>query len=55
MDGPVRNRLRKYAWPIPGPSKSLIIAETVPTFSWTILLEIVCGSMHGPFQDHQNL
>jgi len=55
MDDPVRNRLRKYEWPTPGPSKSLIIAETVLTLSWTILLEIVCESMHGPFQDHQHL
>ena len=30
MDDPVGNRLRKYAWPIQGPSKSLIIGETVP-------------------------
>jgi len=55
MDDPVRNRLPKYAWPIPGPSTSLITAEAVLTFSWTILLEIVCESMHGPFQDHHNL
>jgi len=36
------NRLQKYAWPIPGPSTYMNIAETVLTLSWTMLFEIVC-------------
>jgi len=36
------NRLQKYAWPTPGPSTYMNIAETVLTLSWTMLFEIVC-------------
>ena len=29
MDDTIWNRLQKYAWPTPGSSESMIIAETV--------------------------
>jgi hypothetical protein len=51
MDDTIRNRLQKYAWPTPGPSGSMIIAQTMLTLSWTMLFEIVCRSTRGPVQD----
>ena len=39
----------------PGPSKFVIIAETVLTWSWTMLFETVCKCKHNPLQDHRNL
>ena len=51
----ILNCLQKYAWATPEPSKSMIVAEAVLEFSWTILSEIVCSSTHDPLQGHQNL
>jgi hypothetical protein len=45
MDDAILNRLQKYAWFAPGRSKSMIIAETVLTLTWTMLFEIVCKRM----------
>ena len=42
MDDAIWNRLQKYARFAPGRSKSVIIAETVLTLTWTMLFEIVC-------------
>ena len=42
MDDAIWNRLQKYAWFAPGRSKSMIIADTVLTLSWTMLFEIDC-------------
>jgi hypothetical protein len=50
MDEAIENRLQAYAWPTPGPSKSITIAETVLTLSWAMLFEIVCKRMHHPLQ-----
>ena len=36
MGDAIQNRLRAYASPTPGPWKSMIIAEMVPTLSWTM-------------------
>ena len=33
----------------------MIVAQTVLTFSWTILLELVCRSTHDPLQDQYKL
>ena len=55
MDDTIWNRLQQYAWPTPGPSESMTIAETVLSLSWTMLFEIVCKCTHYPPQDHQNL
>jgi hypothetical protein len=55
MDGTIWNRLQKYAWPTPRPSKSMIIVKTVLTLSLTMLSEIVRKSTQGPLQDDQNL
>ena len=41
--------------PTPGPSKSLISAETVLTFSWNKLSGLICNNMLDPLQDHRNL
>ena len=52
MDDTIWNRLQKYAWPTPGPSESMIIAETVLTLSWTLLFGIVCKCTYYSLQDH---
>ena len=36
MDDAIGIRLQTYAWPTPGPSKSMIVAETVLTLSWAM-------------------
>ena len=55
MDAAIWNRLQKYVWPTPEPSKSMTMAEAMLELSWTTLFEIVCKSTHDPFQDHRNL
>ena len=49
------NPLQSYEWPTLAASKSMGVAETVLTLSWTMLFKIVCKCTHYPFQDHQNL
>jgi hypothetical protein len=51
MDDAIWNRLQlaKYAWPTLGLSKSMTIAETVLTLSWTMQIENVCKRTHDPF------
>jgi hypothetical protein len=48
LEDAITNRLRTYAWPTPGPSKSVIIAEMVLTLSWAMLFEVVCKRTHYP-------
>ena len=55
MDNAISNRVQKYAWPTPEPSKSMIVAEMGLTLSGTMLLEIICKSRRDPVQDHPNL
>jgi hypothetical protein len=55
MDDAMWNRLQKCAWAAPEPWKCMIVAQTVLTWSWTLLLEIACKSTNDPLQDHQNL
>ena len=55
MDDTIWNRLQQYAWPTPGPSESMTIAETVLSLSWTMLFEIVCKTRHGQLQNNQNV
>ena len=54
MDNAIWNRLQMYALRTPGPSKSMIVAETVLTLPWTMLFEVVCKCTHYPLQDYQN-
>jgi hypothetical protein len=55
MEDAIWHRLQTYAWPTPGPSKPLIIAETVLTLLWAMLFEIVCKHTHYSLKDHHNL
>ena len=55
MDAAIWDRLQTYAWPTPGPSKSMIKAETVLTLPWTMLFGIVGKRTHDALQYHQNL
>jgi hypothetical protein len=55
MDATIQNRLQKHAWPTPGPSKSMILAETMLKLSWTILFEIVRECTQDTLQDDENL
>jgi hypothetical protein len=49
MDDAIWNHLQTYALPLPGTSKSRIIAETLLTLSRTMrLFEFVCKRMHDP-------
>ena len=52
MGGAISNRLQAYTRSSPGLWKSMIIAEMVPTLSWTMLFEVVCRSTYGPLQHH---
>ena len=54
MEDAIRNRLQKYAWPTPRPSKAMIIAETVLALSWAVLFKIVRKCTHYKFQEHAN-
>jgi hypothetical protein len=51
MDEAIWNRLQTYVLPTPGPSKSMVIDETVHTLTWTMLFELVCKCTHDPLQD----
>ena len=46
MDETIWSRLNMYVWAIPGRYKSMIIAETALTLSWTMLFGIVCKRTH---------
>ena len=54
MNDAIWSRLQMCVLPIPGPWKSMIIAEMVLTLSWTMLFEIVCKHTRYPLQDHTN-
>ena len=55
MGDAIWNRLQKYAWPTPRRSKSIIVAETVLTLSWTMLFGIVCEHTPSLLQHHRNV
>jgi hypothetical protein len=55
MDAAIWNRLQAYALPTPAQSNSMITAEKVLTFSWTMLFEIACKRTHYPPQNDANL
>ena len=55
IDDAIWNRLKTYAAPTPDPSKAMIVAETMPTLSLTMLFKIVCNCKHDQMQAHHNL